>query len=63
MLIPLSSNEIRRLYGKLVLIGQTAVGYVLYWSDWRRRRQAQARASHYRKRLKQHESYEVGLQY
>jgi hypothetical protein len=25
---------------------------VMYWSTWRRRRQAQAKASHYRKRLK-----------
>jgi hypothetical protein len=51
MLIPLSSNEIRRLYGKLVLIGRTVAGHVLHWSIWRRRRQAQAKATHYRKRL------------
>jgi hypothetical protein len=36
---------------------------VLYWSTWRRRRQAQVRAAHYRKRLKLHESYELALRY
>jgi len=30
-LIRLSSNEIRRLYSKLILIGQTTVSYVLNW--------------------------------
>jgi hypothetical protein len=50
----LTSNEIRRLFGKLVLIGQTLAGHVLHWSDWRRHRQAQAKASHYRKRLEQY---------
>ncbi|SCF23509.1 hypothetical protein GA0070558_1728, partial [Micromonospora haikouensis] len=50
-LIPLSSNEIRRLLGKLVLIGRTVADHVLHWSTWRRRRQEQARAAHYRKRL------------
>ena len=52
-----------RLYGKLVLIGQTAAGHVLCWSAWRRRRQAQAKASHYRKRLKLYEGNDIGLQY
>jgi hypothetical protein len=36
---------------------------VLYWSTWRRRRQAQAKASHYRKRLKLYEGNDIGLQY
>jgi hypothetical protein len=48
----LSNDEIRRLLGKIVLIGQATAGHVLHWSNWRRRRQAQAKASHYRKRLK-----------
>jgi hypothetical protein len=52
----LSSNEIRRLFTKLVLAGRTATDRVLHWSGWRRRRQAQAKASHYRKRLKTAES-------
>ncbi|WP_435126687.1 hypothetical protein [Micromonospora tulbaghiae] len=47
----MSSNEIRRLFGKLVLIGRTVADHVLHWSTWRRRRQAQAKAAHYRKRL------------
>nr|WP_199489230.1 hypothetical protein [Micromonospora craniellae] len=50
-LIPLTSNEVRRLFAHLVLIGRTAAEHVLHWSTWRRRRQAQAKASHYRKRL------------
>jgi hypothetical protein len=37
-------------YSKLVLIGQTVLHHVRHWSTWRRRCQAQAKASHYRKR-------------
>ena len=51
-LVPLSSNEIRRLFVRIVQIGRTMIEHVLHWSGWRRRRQAQARAAHYRKRLK-----------
>jgi hypothetical protein len=29
-------------------------GHVLHWSNWRRRRQLQAKAAHYRKRLTAH---------
>ncbi|WP_213457481.1 hypothetical protein [Rhizomonospora bruguierae] len=47
----MSSNEIRRLFGKLVLVGRAAADHVLHWSTWRRRRQAEAKAAHYRKRL------------
>jgi hypothetical protein len=47
----LSSNEIRRLFGKLVLAGRAAAVHVLHWSTWRRRRQTEAKAAHYRKRL------------
>jgi hypothetical protein len=54
----LSSNEIRRLYGKLVLAGRAAADHVLHWSQWRRRRQAEAKTSHYRKRLEALESNE-----
>jgi len=50
MLIPLSSNEIRRLFGSLAQVGRAGMTRVLQWSRWRRRRQAQARAAHYRKR-------------
>jgi hypothetical protein len=54
----LSSNEIRRLFSRLVLAGRVVTDHVLHWSDWRRRRQAQAKASHYRKRLNPSESNE-----
>jgi SRSO17 transposase len=48
-LIPLTRNEIRRLFTGL---GQqpTAPGKQLHWSRWRRRHQATARACHYRRR-------------
>jgi hypothetical protein len=54
----LSSNEIRRLYVKLVLTASTAADHVLHWSHWRRHRQAQAKASYYRKRLEAPKSNE-----
>ncbi|MDP8927891.1 MAG: hypothetical protein M3O70_04725 [Actinomycetota bacterium] len=47
----MSSNEIRRLFAHLVLTIRHRAGHILYWSDFRRRRQEQARAAHYRKRL------------
>lgn len=62
-MIPLSSNEIRRLFGSMARLGRDRMTAVLRWSRWRRRRQAQARASHYRKRLKPPLSNETGLQY
>jgi len=49
-LIRLSANEIRRLLAKLALTGATTIDHIWHWSHYRRRRQAQARASHYRKR-------------
>jgi hypothetical protein len=51
-LIPLTSNEIRRLFAKLVLAAAHTATHAWHWSHYRRRRQQQARASHYRKRLK-----------
>jgi hypothetical protein len=54
----LTSNEIRRLFAKLVRAGRATAGHVLHWSHWRRRRQAQAKASHYRKRLNQPKGHE-----
>jgi hypothetical protein len=47
----LSGNEIRRLFNKLVRVARGTADHVLHWSTWRRRRQAEAKASHYRKRL------------
>lgn len=46
-LIPLTSNEIRRLFTKFALTAK----HVWHWSCYRRRGQQQARACHYRKRL------------
>jgi hypothetical protein len=42
--------EIRRLLVHLILQYAHPVGHVWAWSDWRRRRQHQARQSHYRRR-------------
>lgn len=47
-LIPLSGNEIRRLLAALVPAASRVS--TISWSIWRRRRQHQARASHYRRR-------------
>ena len=41
-LIPLSSNEIRRLLAALVLAPIACVTTTITWSNWRRRRQHQA---------------------
>jgi SRSO17 transposase len=49
-LIPITVNELRRLFDALV-IGKTAtVEHVLNWSVWRRKHQATARRCHYRRR-------------
>ena len=53
--------EIRRLLTELVLVADHAVEHVWNWSTWRRRRQHQARACHYRRR--EHLLLEVPLQY
>ncbi|MDM4723539.1 hypothetical protein QTQ03_29650 [Micromonospora sp. WMMA1363] len=47
----MSSNEIRRLFARLVLTTRHRADHILHWSRFRRRRQEQARATHYRKRL------------
>jgi hypothetical protein len=48
-LIPLTRNEIRRLFTALVGAALHDIGHRLRWSTWRRRHQAQARTSHYRR--------------
>ena len=50
-LIPLTSNEIRRLFARFVLTAVHTAAHIWHWSRYRRRRQEQARACHYRKRL------------
>jgi len=49
-LIPLTVNEIRRLFAKLVTSSIRPSGFHLAWSRWRRSHQARARAGHYRSR-------------
>ncbi len=49
-LIPLTVNEIRRLFAKLVTNPVHTIGHWLAWSRWRRQHQARAKTSHYRRR-------------
>lgn len=48
-LIPLACNEIQRLFTMLVVRPVHDAARKLAWSAWRRRHQARARASHYRR--------------
>src|SRR6266511_357596 len=48
-LIPLTCNEIQHLFAALVAVPAGDAGHRLRWSWWRRRRQARARACHYRR--------------
>ena len=50
-LIPLTRNEIRKLFTGLRQ-QPPAARLQLHWSQWRRRHQATARACHYRKRAR-----------
>jgi hypothetical protein len=49
-LIPLTLPEVRRLL-HLLLPSQEQRQHRLHWSRWRRKRQAQARRSHWKRRL------------
>jgi SRSO17 transposase len=49
-MIPLTRNEIRRLFTGLGSQQPPAPGIQLHWSRWRRRHQFTARACHYRRR-------------
>ena len=48
-LVPLSCNEIQRLFIALVVPPLHDVAHRLGWSDWRRRHQQRSRISHYRR--------------
>ncbi|CAL9330668.1 IS701 family transposase ISSav2 [Streptomyces sp. enrichment culture] len=50
-LVPLSCNEIQRLFITLVVQPVHDAAHRLGWSDWRRRHQARSRASHYRRQV------------
>jgi hypothetical protein len=49
-LIPLTRNEIRRLFSQLLDRGKRALTTIAAWSYWRRRHQARAMSCHYRRR-------------
>ncbi|RAJ55972.1 hypothetical protein K388_04892 [Streptomyces sp. KhCrAH-43] len=45
-LVPLSCNEIQRLFITLVVQPFHEIAHRLVWSDWRRRHQQRSRTSH-----------------
>lgn len=49
-LIPLTFNEIRRLFARFIANTAHTIAHWQHWSNWRRRHQARARTSHYRLR-------------
>jgi hypothetical protein len=51
--IPLTCNEIQRLLITLIIRPAHNAVHRLGWSAWRRRHQAQSRASHYRRQAVQ----------
>jgi hypothetical protein len=57
-LIPLTVNEIRKLFNRVAAPIQHTVAHTLHWSYWRRTSQARARTSHYRRRC-----HNLSLQY
>jgi hypothetical protein len=54
-MIPLTAPEVRRLLLALAL-PEKERAFRLHWSRWRRRRQADARRSHYKRRTKRDSS-------
>ncbi|MFE5086506.1 IS701 family transposase [Streptomyces mirabilis] len=52
-LIPLTCNEIQRLFIALVIRPVHDAAHQLGWSDWRRRHQARSQANHYRRQAVQ----------
>jgi hypothetical protein len=50
-LIPLTMPEVRRLLVALVWSMPPPVEHTMHWSFWRRRHQARARRSHYKRRM------------
>jgi hypothetical protein len=49
-LIPLTFNEIRRLFARMISNTIHTIDHWLHWSTWRRRHQARAKTSYYRRR-------------
>jgi hypothetical protein len=54
-LIPLTAGETRRLFNLYTRVTRPE-DFHQYWSDWRRRRQARARRSHYARRIRDHDT-------
>ncbi|MFD5341740.1 IS701 family transposase, partial [Streptomyces hawaiiensis] len=52
-LIPLTCNEIQRLFITVVIRPVHDTAHRLSWSHWRRRHQARSQASHYRRQAAQ----------
>ena len=50
-LIPMTVPEVRQLLTRLVGTQSQPPDFILYWSWWRRRHQAQAKQCHYKTRL------------
>lgn len=50
---PLTCNEIQRLFAALLARHAGDLAHRLRWSTWRRRHQARARTSHYRRQTAQ----------
>ncbi|ARF81950.1 IS701 family transposase [Kitasatospora aureofaciens] len=51
--VPLTCSEIRRLFAAFITPPIRNLAHRLRWSDWRRRHQARARTSHYRRQAAQ----------
>jgi SRSO17 transposase len=49
-LLPITVNETRRLINAIISLPAATLDHVLRWSRWRRRHQANAKTSHYRRR-------------
>jgi len=49
-LLPITVNETRRLVNAIITLPAIALDHVLRWSRWRRRHEANAGTSHYRRR-------------
>lgn len=63
-LIPLTCNEIQRLFITLVVQPLHNAAHRLGWSDWRRRHQKRSRTSHYRRQAaSRHEDHDLQLEY
>jgi hypothetical protein len=63
-LLPLTCNEIQRLFLALMDQPLRTLIHRLRWSDWRRRHQARAQNSHYRRQPHLgHEDHGLQLEY